>query len=998
MLNDEEHAAILSKFSIETKTMGELLFNEGDAGDCLFIILSGKVRAFHKGSDGKPITLGVLSSGDVFGEMALLGELSRGASVRVSEDAVLAVLDKQDFDGLLGKNAELTNLFSQISKERGLFNVVRNSAIGSKLPAKVLREIIPKFEKVFFEDQELVVGEGDSADCMYVVLEGRFLVSKEIAGEVVELDRLGSGDILGERALVMRERRAATVTALGKAACLRLSADQFEKSFATRIEVVTELKKHITKYRNVTEPMPVDGAPARQFEEVVADETLEAESNKQRKFRQRLRLRYPFIEQHLESDCGAACLGMIGRWYGERYALSNMRDLANVDDRGASMMGLSRAAEHLGFSTRAMRLDRHALASIQTPAILFWEGYHYVVLWKLTKRSAVIGDPARGTLSVSMAEFEKQWSGYALALTPGEKISIGTERSMISRFIPMVQPYIGMLFEVSLTAIIIAILGLAMPVFTQTIMDSVLPNADLEFLNVILVGMALVTFFTAVGGGIRQLLLLHVGQRLGLRLSNELFKRLLLLPVPYFRRRRLSDIMARFGDNSAVEDLLTDGAVGTLIDAIMVSVYFGLMFYYSSTLAGIAALYFVASTVLVVCFSPSLKRNNQLMFEKGAATQGKLIEALTNIETIKSSGSELSVRWEFENLIVDESKQEMKAGILGLGLNTIATFLQLGLTVAILWLGARQVVAGDLTLGELVAFQSLVMMSVGPVSSLVGLYQEIQDALLSLNRLSDIYDAEPEETGVHTTMPQVSGNIVFDKVSFGYSPNEPPVIDNLTLDISAGETVALIGRSGSGKTTLISLVQRFYQPDGGRVMVDGIDIAGVAAASLRTQIGVVPQDPQLFTATIRENIAYGYPEATMSQIVESAKLANAHDFIQKFPLGYETVVGEIGVRLSGGQRQRLAIARALLPDPPIILFDEATSALDTESERAIQRNLDAIMKERTAVVIAHRLSTIQNADRIIVLDGGRAVEQGTFDALMGKQGLFYYLVRQQMGS
>ena len=998
MLSEDEHAEVLSRFSVEARPMGELVFGEGDNGDCLYVILSGKVRVFQKGADGRPLTLAVLGSGDVYGEMSLLGEERLAASIRISEDALLGILTNDDFGALLKRNGKLGKLFEHISRERGLFNIVRSSAIGSKLPAKVLREILPKLEKVKFDNDDVVVHEGEDADCMYIILEGRFVVSKLIDGETVELDRLGAGDILGERALVMNEARAATVSAHGKGICLRLTAHQFEKSFAKRSEVVKELKKHIAKYSDVPRPQVAAPNLAPQIEELAPDEKPEPIGEKQRKLRRKLHLKYPFMEQHLESDCGAACLGMIGRWYGERYALSNMRDLANVDERGASMMGLARAAEHLGFSTRAMRLDKNTLASLQTPAILFWDGYHYVVLWKLTKRKVIIGDPGRGTLSLSIKEFDKHWSGYALALTPGEEIAVGNERPMISRFIPMVKPYIGMLFEVGLTAIVIAILGLAMPVFTQTIMDSVLPNADLEFLNVILVGMALVTVFTALGGAVRQLLLLHVGQRLGLRLSNELFKRLLKLPVPYFRKRRLSDIMARFGDNGTVEDLLTDGAVGTLIDAIMVTVYFGLMFYYSSTLAGVAALYFIASTVLVICFSPSLKRNNQLMFEKGAATQGKLIEALTNIETIKSSGSELSVRWEFENLIVDEAKQEMKAGYLGLGLSTLATFLQLGLTVAILWLGARQVVAGDLTIGELVAFQALVMMSVGPVSSLVGLYQEIQDALLSLNRLSDIYDAEPEEAGTQITMPPVSGSILFDNVSFGYSPDEPPVIDNLTLDIKPGETVAFIGRSGSGKTTLISLVQRFYQPDKGRVLVDGVDIAGVSATSLRTQIGIVPQDPQLFTATIRENIAYGYPEATMNQIIEAAKFANAHDFIQKFPLGYETVIGEIGVRLSGGQRQRIAIARALLPDPPIILFDEATSALDTESERAIQRNLDTIMKERTAIIIAHRLSTIQNADRIIVLDGGRDVEQGTFDELMAKQGLFYYLVRQQMGS
>lgn len=990
VLSDAERAAVADGVQISSHAMGETIFKEGDAGDCLYLILSGRVRIQQRGSDGKPLTLAVLNAGEVVGEMAVITGETRGATARISDDAVLGALSRDEFQKLMAQSGDLKAVMERLGSERSLFNLVRGSLLGQKLPRSVMRKMLPVLQEERFAAQTAAVSEGETGDKLFVIVDGRFRVTKEIDGRQVELARLGPGEIFGERALVRKEARAATVTAIEDSRCLTLSDQQFETLFVDQKKARDELEAHIARYRDAPAPPPPQ-APATAPQ--TSDKVDKTDASKPRT--RRLRLRYPIVRQHLEVDCGAACLAMIGKWYGKRYALAHLRDLANVTERGASIMSLAQASETMGFSARALRLDENALRDVTLPAILFWDGYHYVVLWKMNRRNVVIGDPDRGLITVPMDEFRTRWSGFALSLTPGETLMPDDAASMLSRILPMVYPYKAMLFEVGLAAIVVALLGLAMPMFTQVIMDEVLPRDDLDFLNVLLAGMILVSLCTAAGTAIRQLLLIHIGQRLGLRLSNELFKRLLGLPIPYFRRRRIGDIMARFQDNKSVEELLTGDAVTTVIDGIMVVVYFGLMAYYSMTLTSVAFAYLLASTLLILIASPVLRRNNQALFERSAATQTRLIEALQNVETIKATGSELNVRWEFENNIVDEARQGMKAGVLGLTVSTGASLLQLGVTVAVLWLGARQVVAGDMTIGELVAFQALIMMAVGPVSSLVGIYQKLQDALLSLERLSDIYDAEPEEKTALAAMPPIKGAVSFQDITFGYVPDEAPILRNVSLEVNAGETIAIVGRSGSGKSTLFSLIQRFYHPDEGRVLIDGLDIATVSASTLRRQIGVVLQDPQLFTGTIRENISYGHQDAQMSEIIEASKLANAHDFIQRFPLGYDTMIGEVGVRLSGGQRQRIAIARALLPEPPLILFDEATSALDTESERAIQRNLNAILKGRTAFVIAHRLSTIRDADRIVVLDEGMVVEQGTADELMAKQGLFYYLVRQQ---
>jgi ATP-binding cassette, subfamily B, bacterial HlyB/CyaB len=414
----------------------------------------------------------------------------------------------------------------------------------------------------------------------------------------------------------------------------------------------------------------------------------------------------------------------------------------------------------------------------------------------------------------------------------------------------------------------------------------------------------------------------------------------------------------------------------------------------------VALLFIPGYIVLTLVVTPVFKRQFREAFEKSAEADSQMVESVTGIGTVKATAAERRIRWKLEGLIVKSLNVQFHSALWGMGTVLVGNLLETLSVIFLLWYGAHLVINGELSIGQLVAFNLLVVNVTRPILNVVDLWRECQEINIAFERLNDVFDAKPEEDPQGHALirvPPIAGRIRFNNVTFRY-PTRPDknALQNINLEILPGETVALVGRSGSGKTTLANMLLRLHQPNEGRIFIDGHDLRQVAISSLRSQIGVVPQDVFLFSGTIRENIAFGDPEASLERVVGAAILAGAHEFISELPLGYETKIGERGQSLSGGQKQRIAIARALFKKPRILIFDEATSALDSESERAIQQNLDQILKDRTTLVIAHRLSTVRNADRIIVMDMGAIVEQGDHYSLMRDKGMYYYLNTQQL--
>jgi subfamily B ATP-binding cassette protein HlyB/CyaB len=440
--------------------------------------------------------------------------------------------------------------------------------------------------------------------------------------------------------------------------------------------------------------------------------------------------------------------------------------------------------------------------------------------------------------------------------------------------------------------------------------------------------------------------------------------------------------------------------LSVILDFLSLIVYLTLMLYYNWKLTLIALALIPLFAVLTVVVTPIMKRISRETFQAGAEAQSYIVESINGVNTVKAMAAEKPVRWKWEEMLERLMDLQIKASMVVIGADSASRVLQTLSTTMVLWFGAKLVMTNQISIGQMMAFTSLLGSVISPVLRMIGVWDKIQEARIAMERINDVLDSEPEQTKnqANMVMPPLNGTISFKNVSFRYDPEGKNVLQNINLDIDAGQTVALVGRSGSGKTTLANLVLRLYNPTEGAVLIDGIDIRNIALSSLRRQIGVVLQDNFLFSGIISENIALGIADPPMQDVITASMMAGAHDFISELPMGYETVIGEKGLTLSGGQRQRLAIARALFTKPKILILDEATSALDTESEKIIQQNLESIFKGRTVIVIAHRLSTVRNADRIVVLDKGTIVEQGTHYELMEKKGLYFYLNSQQLNS
>ena len=1011
-LEPDELDALAQCGEVENFRIGINICKQGDPGDAAFLVYSGRLRVLQTSGSGEDVTIGLLRRGDFFGERAILTEEPRNATIRASEDAVVLRFPRQSFLAFLKERPSLVSYFEGLIEDRALVTFLRANTVFRSVPPKQIREAVEQFQPCRFQADETMIQQGDPGDSFYVIKSGEAKAVQRKNGELETLAFLGEGEFFGELALLTGEPRAASVIATKDTECLSLDRESFEAIIGRVPKLRDQLLQHIETYRldpELTEKHALareSGRVQRQSLDYGTATSEEAEPSSpvpdpiRRK--RGLWARYPWLKQNDETDCGATSLAMISRYYGKRLSIARLRDLANVNREGASMFSLAAAAEAIGYATRAVRTDYEHLAQLELPAIAHWKGYHYIVLYAADEKRVTVGDPAIGLLRMSRQEFEKGWTGRLLLLTPTAALLEQEEqRTTLRRFLPLLKPHHTLLLEVFLASLLINLFALATPFFTQNIVDRVLVHQDVQLLNIMLVGMLIVGVFMTLTVLLRRYLLIHISQKLSLRLSSDLFRQVMKLPMSYFAKRKVGDILTRFADNRKVQDLITSSAINTLLDVLMVIVYLTVMLAYNAKLTGVALIFIPLSVAITVIFTPIMKRNNQRLFERIAVAQSKLIESIGKIGAIKSSTAELPTRWRYEDMIVDRANQAFHGAKLGMVMDAASSAIQLLSTTVVLWFGAHLVINGEMTIGQLIAFNILIGMVMAPILGLVGMWQRLQDAFLSLQRLSDIYDADPEEQesaeASLVQLPSLVGEIKFENVSFRYSVDDNNVLSNITFSIEPGQTAALVGRSGSGKTTLISLLQRLHRPTEGRILVDGFDIAAVSARSLRAQMGVVLQDSAIFTGTIRENIAFGAPNVGIERIIAAARLANAHDFITSFPLGYDTVVGEIGISLSGGQRQRLCIARALLNEPRIILFDEATSSLDTESERAIQENMNSMLAGRTAIVIAHRLSTIRKADKIVVLDEGRIAEQGSHGELLTKRGLYFYLHSQQVG-
>jgi ATP-binding cassette, subfamily B, bacterial HlyB/CyaB len=658
-----------------------------------------------------------------------------------------------------------------------------------------------------------------------------------------------------------------------------------------------------------------------------------------------------------------------------------------------------RCAKDLGLKARAYRTDWSRLGSTPLPAIAVLRDGGFLVVAKAAEDKVLVQSPASRPALMTRDELVSVWDGQLILMTRRAGLSDITRRFDIAWFMGAIHKYRHLLGEVLVASFFLQLFGLVSPLFFQVVIDKVLVHRSLTTLDVLVLGLLSISVFETVLGILRTYLFSHTTNRIDVELGARLFHHLLALPMAYFQARRVGDSVARVRELENIRNFLTSSALTLLIDLLFTFVFLGVMFFYSPLLTWIVIGSFPFYIAISAGVTPLFRRRLDEKFRRGAENQAFLVESVTGIETLKAMAVEPQMQRRWEEQLAGYVAASFRVLSLGNSASQTVQLVSKIATASILYYGAKLVIDGDLSVGELVAFNILAGRVSAPVLRLAQIWQEFHQARLSIARLGDILNttAEPTCSAGRARLPAIRGDIKFDHVSFRYRVDGQEVLHDVSFEVPAGQTVGIVGPSGSGKSTFAKLVQRLYVPERGRVLVDGMDLAMADPAWLRRQIGVVLQENVLFNRSVRDNIALADPAMPMERVIAAARLAGAHDFILELTEGYDTVVGERGSTLSGGQRQRIAIARALVGDPRILIFDEATSALDYESERIVQQNMKDIARGRTVLVIAHRLSTVRATDRIVTLDRGRLVEDGSHDTLIKTGGRYASLHRLQGG-
>ncbi len=963
----------------------ELIKNEDDIKNFIYLVCQGKIRTLAFDSEQQEeIPVDVLETGEIFGGDHLFTENIKYYRAIAASLGQIAKIDLTQLQLLLEKLPELEQHLKKQTQQRQCQIFLKTCTEWRSLPSHQLRPILPYFQQIQIPAGEKLTTATPGETAHYWLCSGKISTTQT---EVPTFPSWGYPD----------------TTPTDWQAETQLSVYQIPKQQWD--ELINLLKNPNKIPRN--KPVAISPQPTVDTSAPTPENSQSPPTDNKVPFPKPINRRlldifahYPMILQQSSSDCGAACLAMISQYWGKRFSINQLRNLANVGRSGASLKNLAKAAESLGFQSRPVRASLSRLEEQSDPWVAHWEGIHYVVVYKVQSKRILIADPAIGKKWFSRSEFLGSWSGYALLLHPTQEFrNAKADKTSLSNFANVLWPYRNTAIQIILASVLIQLFGIVTPLFTQIILDQVVVNKSLSALNVFALGALMFGVGSITLTATRQYLLDYFSNRVDLTLISGFISHALRLPLRFFESRRVGDIITRVQENQKIQRFLIRQVVLSWLDFLTGIIYLGLMFYYNQKLTLLVLALIPPIAILTLIATPFLRKVSREVFNATAEQNSSLVEMMTGISTVKATATEKELRWRWEEDLTKSLNARFKAQKLGNSLQFSSGVVNSIGSTALLWFGAFLVIQGELSIGQFVAFNMMIGKVISPFLALVNLWDELQEVWISVERLNDVLSAKPEEISGEQmlVLPRLRGDVRFDNVTFRYDDDqERNTLQNISFDVKAGQTIAIVGRSGSGKSTLVSLLQALYYPNSGRILIDGHDLRHISPQSLRSQLGVVPQECFLFSGTILENISMYADDVSLEEVVEVAKLAEAHSFIQDLPLGYNTKVGERGSSLSGGQRQRVAIARALLGEPRIVILDEATSSLDTESERRFQQNLARISRERTTFIIAHRLSTVRNADRILVIDRGVLLEHGTHEELINLNGLYYHLAQQQL--
>ena len=715
-------------------------------------------------------------------------------------------------------------------------------------------------------------------------------------------------------------------------------------------------------------------------------------------------MKYYCVKQHDITDCGAACLATISKQYGLKLPISKIREIAGTDKQGTNAYGVVKAAEQLGFTAKGVKGTKEAFFSeFPLPAIahVVIDGklLHYVVIHKITKKEVIIADPGKGIVKYSPEDFFKIWTGVLILLVPNNTFKKGNQKKgSLSRFFSLLAPQKKLLLIIFLASILITVFGILASFYFRFIMDEVVTNSLRGTLTVISIGIIALYLFKSLLEFFRNHLMLYLSQKLDIPLILGYYQHVLSLPMNFFGTRKIGEIVSRFMDASKIRDAISGATLTIMIDTVMAIVGGIVLYIQSPTLFAIAVILLILYAIVVFAYNKPIRNINEKIMEENSQVTSYLVESLNGIETVKAFNSERKTQNETEKLFIRFLKSVFKNGSFSnsqqIITGTIATIGE----VIILWVGTVAVLDGKMTMGQLITFNALLAYFLTPIKNLINLQPTMQTAIVAADRLSEILELSSEkDENEEKRLKNISLKqpITISNLDFRYGTRQL-VLKNINMTITPGEKIALVGESGSGKTTLVKLLMHFYDWEQGEICFGNYNIKDINLEALRDKIAYISQDIFMFSGTIRENLSLGNENVTMEEIIEACKLSKANEFIEKLPMRYETMLEENGANLSGGQKQRLAIARALLKKPDILIMDEATSNLDSITEKAIEKTINDLPESITTIIIAHRLSTIMRCDKIYVMENGQIIEQGSHNELIAQESKYSNLWKEQI--
>ncbi len=994
----------------------EIVCEQGDVPEGLYLVRAGTATLVHDPEAETPVVVDTLHEGAFFGTDSLFEETPAARRVQMGDDeGILQHVSRGALAEFLAADSAVAEQLKESHRLNAIINFLSSAHSLETVPAEGIIALAKVAQLKEVKAGYTVIHQGEAEDHLFIVKSGSFVVTRNEAPNN-RIAALGEGALIGEMAVLSGEPRAANVAAETDSELYEISGEAFRALVAAHEELSANLDQLMRvrteeisekEERRKKRAAEIERKEAERKERIERSEAEAAEKTKKVEVEKGFWQRFskpPAIRQHSEMDCSAACLCTVIKTYGKTISINIAREVARVKQDGASMANVIRAAKEFGFHAEAYVSTVEQLRERTLPAIVNWKGYHWIVVHEMKENSVVAADPAQGLITITLEEFEANWSRYTIFLEPTASFEeLEESKPSFQAFYRFFAPHKRTISEVFAAAVFLQVIGVMTPLFTKFVVDDVILKGDRQWL--------MIALFVMGGAGIINMLLTYVRDNMVLRLSmrcnldliGHVYDRMLRLPMTFFENRRTGDITSRLEQHEEITQFLTEDGLETFLALMTGIVYFFFMIYFNAWLTFAALSFLVFDLFIIRYISPRIRQINRETFVKQAEAESHLIESLRGAETLKTIGADFMARWKYENHFAAVANMEFKEAKLGQIAGLFSGTLDSLGDIAVLFLGGTFVIQGKMTIGELMAFTVFANGVQGPVNAIIGKWDELQEVFVAIERLNDVLEKEPEfGEGIVTEkelieLPMLRGDVEFRNVGFRYEPDDPSnVVQNVSLKIPAGQKVAFVGASGCGKSTLIKLMYAFYPPSEGQILVDGFSITDVSIPSLRRQIAMVPQDNLIFKGTIRDNIALANEQATLEEIREAAELAGADEFINKMAGGFESMIEEQGSNLSGGQRQRLVLARAFLQQSSILVLDEATSALDNESERLVMENVMTHFRDRTVFIIAHRLSTVRTADLIIVLNNGLVAETGSHQELIDQKGLYYHLSARQL--